>query len=132
MPSTETLWKKPQFGTLNKEKHLSFCEGIAKKKQWVPGSNKYITEVGDWSRNFIEKGKMDKAQKNTFTEEIFKKALKKEKTTPGVGKYNIDRQWKNSSLIVKSDTSYLTKEIKSTFPANEIAIQGHLPASNAY
>lgn len=132
LPSTENLWKKPQFGTSNKEKQKTFCQTISDARLWVPGSPQYKTEIGDWSKMRIEKGVMDKAPKNMYTEQIFHQAKRKETCSPGVGKYEIDRQWKNSSLIVENKTSYVKKDTKYTFPAEDIALKSIIPAPSHY
>lgn len=132
LPSTENLWKKPQFGTANKEKSKTFCQTISEAKKWVPGSPQYPVEIGEWSKQHIEKGVMDKGPKNMYTEQIFKNAQHKEKSSPGVGKYEIERQWKNSSLIVESKTSYVKKDTKYTFPAEDIALKSIIPAPCTY
>lgn len=50
--------------------------------------------IGDWSKNFIKSSKIDRAPRNTFTDQIFKNGDKKERSSPGVGKYDVDKQWK--------------------------------------
>ena len=107
-------------GNGNKFDTLTFCENIQKQKNWVPGSPAYNIEVGDWTKYHIDKGKMDKQNKNTFIQNIYKKSEKKETSVPGVGRYEIDKQWKNSSKVSLSKTSYKNTEIKHTFPTHEI------------
>ena len=132
-PSNEMLMKKVPFGPSKREKSLSYCENIMKKKAWVPGPTNYTAYNNDWSKMRHEKsGAFLKDKKITCTEEIFVKGKTKEKTSPGVGKYEIEKSWKNSSLKPAHKTTYKYKDKKISFTQENINMYGHLPAANKY
>jgi hypothetical protein len=100
----------------------------------VPGPDKYKTQIGEWSQLKQHGGKFNKEPKNMYTEQIIHMSKSKEKSSPGVGKYEVARQWKNSSTIDCNNfkTAYKTMDPRLTFPSGMIAEKAIVPAPNKY
>ena len=66
-----------------KMKRRTFVEEIPLKKQFIPASNKYQT-AADWTKNPVSQtARFFQMKRYTQADEIFVKAKKPEKTTPG-------------------------------------------------
>lgn len=132
VPSTDNLWKKPYLGSSAKEKNVNYTTRHVERKMWVPGSPSYQT-LSNWSALKAPNGKIDKATKMTFINTIFAHSKVKEKSSPGVGSYEIDKQWKNHSKFTNTlRVNYKLTNPRETFPSNITAEKAHVPAANKY
>lgn len=132
VPSTDNLWKKPYLGSSNKEKKVSYTSSHVESKMWVPGSPSYQS-VSNWSALKTKNGKMDKAAKMTFIKTIFANSKVKEKCSPGVGAYEIEKQWKNNSQFTNTlKVNYKQTHPREMFPGDITAEKAHVPPANKY
>jgi hypothetical protein len=82
------LLKKPNLGKSNKEKSLSFAEGIMKKKAWIPGPANY-SKIDHWNTMLPKNtGKFSQKPRITIAGEIYEQGKVTEKSVPSPAHYD--------------------------------------------
>ena len=98
----------------SKGKRKMFCEEAQKAKGFIPGSDKYQSEI-DWNKNPNTRNhKFGKDARLTVAGEIKKKSEKKETCSPGPVAYNEYDTWRKK-VSPRTKGSYKYHDSRITF-----------------